>query len=194
MLRALFEFAFIEYPPNDWSCVFRIVPFEKFTYNVEGIILFYFMNFLCETCKKSLSNNRKYCLSCSLTRNPTNHNDGFKCIHRDVFDMLLGKLKGRKKPCNVKSSDLRKQWAKQKGICPYTGWHLKLPKTHLQKLSITPDRASIDRIDSTKGYTKDNIEFVSLMMQYAKNVWSREEVFFFLQSISNCTEEKRIAI
>jgi hypothetical protein len=51
--------------------------------------------------------------------------------------------------CTIDLIDLKSQWEKQKGICPYTGWHLVLLKTTNSKLPKTPDRASLDRIDSS---------------------------------------------
>jgi hypothetical protein len=50
----------------------------------------------------------------------------------------------------------------------------------------TPDRASLDRIDSKKGYVRGNVEFISLMAQYAKNEWSRGDVEKFLDSGQEC--------
>jgi len=44
-------------------------------------------------------------------------------------------------------------------------------KCFSDKIPKTPNRASLDRIDSSKGYVKGNIQFVSLIVQYAKNEW-----------------------
>ena len=101
------------------------------------------------------------------------------------FRRIYNSVKNRKKVCNISIYDLREQWEKQKGICPYTGWRLTLPEKSSSKLRKAPDRASLDRIDSSKGYTKDNIQFVSLMAQYAKHDWNEVEVIKFFKSVSN---------
>jgi hypothetical protein len=101
------------------------------------------------------------------------------CKHRN---------KSKKKKDRIVSitlEDLKSQWEKQKGICPYTGWQLKISEktTNGTCLSTTPDRASLDRIDSSKGYTKDNIQFVALIAQYAKNGWAGQEVLKFCRAV-----------
>ena len=81
--------------------------------------------------------------------------------------------------------DLKEQWDKQGGVCPYTGWVLQTPKNtaHYNQLGKTPDRASLDRIDSSKGYVRGNIQFVSLIVQYAKNGWDDVEVLKLCKAV-----------
>jgi hypothetical protein len=83
--------------------------------------------------------------------------------------------------------DLKKQWEKQRGICPYTGWQMKIAECQSPSKSIekSPDRASLDRIDSSKGYVKDNVQFVALIVQYAKNDWNGKVIFDFANAVSN---------
>ncbi len=73
---------------------------------------------------------------------------------------------------------LREIWLSQKGKCPYTGWDLTLPRDCM-KWPVNNNkmlRASLDRIDSDKGYEKQNIEFVTLMANYAKTTGTHEDV------------------
>jgi hypothetical protein len=86
---------------------------------------------------------------------------------------------------NITLEDLHALWTKQNGICPYTKLSLKL-SSHTKFPSHQPDvfnYASIDRIDSSKGYNKDNIEFVSLGINLLKNKFSKKQVLLFLQQI-----------
>jgi len=94
--------------------------------------------------------------------------------------------KKRNKHFDITLEDLKNQWEKQKGICPYTGWRMtNAPcQSPEKKIERTPNRASLDRIDSNKGYTVDNIQFVSLMAQYAKNSFSEEELFTFCEAVT----------
>ena len=99
-----------------------------------------------------------------------------------VSKMHIDKRKD-KRSHNITLQDLKEQWEKQKGICPYTGWTLITSETLKERVSKTPNRASLDRIDSTKGYEKDNIQFVSLISQYAKNGWSEDVLLEFAKAI-----------
>lgn len=119
---------------------------------------------------------------------------GYKCQDGDVspFRVFLRHAKGasgvgRKKECSLTLLDLKEQWDKQQGICPYTGWKMDNPNPcrHVNqgKMPMHIRRASLDRIDSSKDYTKDNIQFVSLIAQYAKNRFSEKELFEFCKAV-----------
>ena len=75
--------------------------------------------------------------------------------------------------CNLTLQDLKDVWDKQQGTCPYTGLILELPSTkpYTNKLA----KASLDRIDSSKGYTKDNIQFLSPYINFMKSDLTQEE-------------------
>ena len=74
-------------------------------------------------------------------------------------------------------------WNKQQGICIYS-------KVQLQKCSNINfnDRVysmSLDRIDSSKGYVKDNIQFISIAMNYLKNSMTHQEMLEIIELIKN---------
>lgn len=81
-------------------------------------------------------------------------------------------------------SDLKECWDKQQGKCIYKGNSLTLP-THSNTLVSEKynqwDVASIDRIDSKKPYTKDNIQFTSRTLNYAKHTMSDSSFHEFLE-------------
>jgi hypothetical protein len=81
-------------------------------------------------------------------------------------------------------ADLVEQWNKQGGICPYTGYTMTLPETSHKHLK-SPFMASMDRIDSSKGYVKGNVEFVCVSANFAKNSFPKEEMLKFWQNIPN---------
>ncbi len=101
------------------------------------------------------------------------------------FRWHLRNMRRRHKQCTVTLEDLQLQWDSQQGICPYTGWQLKQMSCGSRKFQLpkTPDRASVDRIDSSKGYEKGNIEFVAMIVQFAKNGWNREDVIDFCKAV-----------
>lgn len=99
------------------------------------------------------------------------------------FRWHLRNCKRRSKTFDITLEDLKKQWEEQKGICPYTGWQLKNMSSHTDRLPKTPDRASLDRIDSSKGYVKGNIHFVALIAQFAKSEWDEITLRNFAEAV-----------
>lgn len=79
---------------------------------------------------------------------------------------------------------LKELWEKQQGICPYTGIKMILPQTtNLSLKCKSLEKASLDRIDSTKQYTKDNVEFVCMAINLAKNNHTKKEMMSFIENI-----------
>ncbi len=78
---------------------------------------------------------------------------------------------------------LKELWEKQKGICPYTKFEMSLPRGVATKKNNSPLRASLDRIDSSRPYLKDNVEFVCVSVNYAKNGFSKEQMYNFFDSV-----------
>jgi hypothetical protein len=141
---------------------------------------------------------RTFCsLSClgkvSLSNIPFSKRDNKQWLRADnkadefsKFRWFLARAKQRKHIVDITLQDLKEQWEKQNGTCPYTGWVLKaMDGTNKTKqLPYTPDRASLDRIDSSKGYIKGNIQYVSMMAQFAKNKWADEQLVKFCKAVA----------
>jgi hypothetical protein len=94
-------------------------------------------------------------------------------------------LKNIKDSCRKKSkkyrvtlTDLKNLWESQNGICPYTGWKL----IHTNELN--PNKASVDRIDSAKGYFPGNIQFVALIANYAKSTFTENQLLEFCSAVA----------
>lgn len=127
---------------------------------------------------------------CSYNNLPKDSHNKYKLTIRVLdeysqFRSFMKTCKQRNKEVSITLQDLKNQWEKQNGVCPYTGWKLKtsISERHRDSIPMTPDKASLDRIDSSKGYEVGNIEFVSLMAQFAKNSWNREDVINFGKAI-----------
>ena len=92
--------------------------------------------------------------------------------------------KKKKKDFDLTTEYLKEIWNLQKGICPYTGIKMKLPKCGKDwDHTFTMDKMSLDRIDSDKGYIKGNVQFVCLGINYAKNKWSDSDMKLFIEKI-----------
>jgi len=61
---------------------------------------------------------------------------------------------------------------KQKGYCAITKHKMTIKLNCLYSISV-------DRIDSSKGYTKDNIQLVCQAMNFAKNAFANEDILKF---------------
>lgn len=71
----------------------------------------------------------------------------------------------QRKESNITAAYLKELWDEQKGVCPYTGWQLILPITSSRGWKSKQEkykRASLDRIDPSKGYVEGNVRFISL--------------------------------
>jgi hypothetical protein len=98
------------------------------------------------------------------------------------FREFINRARYRKKLGELSLQDLKEQWNKQNGICPYTGILLKFPQA--RKRYKIFETASLDRVDSTKLYEKGNVVFVSVPINYMKNTMSEEETIDFCKKIA----------
>jgi hypothetical protein len=89
----------------------------------------------------------------------------------------------RWKDFDLTIDDLKEQWELQEGICPYSKFNLELPiGTRKVHHSI---RASLDRIDSSKGYIKGNIRIISHLANKMKSNVSIELLITFANNVLN---------
>tara|TARA_B100001093_G_C26700334_1_gene958761 strand:+ start:67 stop:876 length:810 start_codon:yes stop_codon:yes gene_type:complete len=79
---------------------------------------------------------------------------------------------------DLKADDIKELIAKQNNKCVYTGYELEWSHNNNYK-------ASIDRIDSSKGYTKDNIQLVCFIVNQAKSDLSDDVFIDMCQKISS---------
>lgn len=83
---------------------------------------------------------------------------------------------------------LEQLFENQKGLCPITGFKITLEGS--QEFELKRFTASLDRIDSSKGYTKDNVWFVTLQANYMKSQLTLEELVRWCQRIVDHQKEK----
>lgn len=129
-------------------------------------------NFCSRTCvgKNNFKNFGENKSNYDISKHSKNKNDKYTKFRYHYRNILK-----RNKEVNVTIDDLKEIWEIQKGVCPYLGIELTL-NTYgkINKDSITS--ASLDRIDSKKGYIKGNVQWVSRAMNYLKNDMSEEQV------------------
>lgn len=118
-------------------------------------------NYCCRSCAgkfkvKNLKGNPKELI-------PNNKKDEYT-----NFRYYYRNAKRRFKSFNLTLEYLKQVWEQQFGICPYTGIKLKLA-TYLKNHNDPIFTASLDRIDSNKGYEIGNVQYVSTAINYMKN-------------------------
>lgn len=96
---------------------------------------------------------------------------------------FIRRIQKRKYETNLTLEDLKKLWENQKGICIYSKVQLILPS--IRKKNEYLYTASLDRIDSSLPYIKDNVQFISIAMNYLKNNMTHEEMLQALKIIKN---------
>jgi hypothetical protein len=104
---------------------------------------------------------------------------------RDEFTGLrefIRRAKKRNIDCDIDLVFLKELWDKQ-NICIYTGVQLVLPKNRGKNNLL--NTASLDRIDSNLGYLKNNVQFISIAANYAKNKLTHEDMINFCDLIIN---------
>lgn len=100
--------------------------------------------------------------------------------------VYMSKKNGKKKHLefNLDVNYLKEIWESQRGICPYSNLPMKLARTEKER-DYSPESASLDRIDSTKGYVVGNVEFVCLSINYAKHNFDKQDFVNFLSKLKS---------
>jgi hypothetical protein len=82
-----------------------------------------------------------------------------------IWSGILSKARERNLDVDVSIEDAWAQYEKQKGKCALTGWPIDF---NYGKGHYSDKTASLDRIDNTKGYVKDNIQWLHKDVNWMK--------------------------
>lgn len=119
-------------------------------------------------CSRKCAGKEKYRNQFDISQYAGNRKD----LH-SPFREHIRRINSRRKETDITIEYLKEIWESQKGICIYSGIQLVLPKTRNKENKIVT--ASLDRIDSSKGYLKGNVQFISSVINYMKSTLSHEE-------------------
>lgn len=119
---------------------------------------------------------RKYVTSCGCRRDQYDKIRGANNVlykgYKEVSSVYFGKLRRgalkRNLEFTITKKDIWDLYIKQNKKCALTGWNLSWDKR--EKL-----KCSVDRIDSSKGYTKDNIQIIERHLNVMKMALSQDE-------------------
>lgn len=150
-----------------------------------------FITILCRSCQKPFQkelSEYKYRRKQGYTRfycmNPCSKQINVYIPFQHLLHTVEKRSQKSQKGFDLDVEYLKDLWERQKGVCPYTGIKMGLPRNIKEKQFI-PDAPSIDRIDSSKGYVKGNIEFVCLSVNYAKNGFTKNQTIEFFDKVRN---------
>lgn len=134
--------------------------------------------------KARIDNMNSYCQACCKTTKSYQKQNQKKINTRKTFDGWLTNYLSNKKnyckregiDCNLTKKFLKTMWETQKQRCYYSNVELTFNIRAMNS-------ATLDRIDSIKGYTQDNVVWCSNAMNNMKNNFSLEKLNLFLQNI-----------
>lgn len=146
---------------------------DDFDFDIRGE----FRNFTdrrCKDCKK-----KQY-----LKRRASNRGK------KDINRLLLERWHGLKERSNIvvdfNWDYLKSLWDKQQGLCALSG----IPMTFIMFEGRIPTNVSVDRIDSSKDYTKDNIQLVCMAANQMKSDLKLDQLLYFCTKIIKKHENK----
>ena len=97
-----------------------------------------------------------------------------------LYDAARLKSKRRKLDFDLKFNDVLRQVAA--GTCRVTGIPFDMRAKPARGCDL-PFRASLDRIDNTRGYFRDNIQVVVKIYNHSKWTWNDEDVWLMAKGI-----------
>lgn len=122
--------------------------------------------------------NRK--ISPELLKHCNNRADEFSPF-REFIRRIRKRSLENKTEFDLDLQYLKDLWEKQNGKCAYTNISLKLPKYNQKGDRIYT--ASIDRINSSIGYIKGNVQYLSTAINFMKNDMTHENTLKLIKLI-----------
>lgn len=95
------------------------------------------------------------------------------------YKQLERSAKNRNISFCITQDDIKNKYKEQNGLCKLSGIEIKFSESPK-----TLGFASVDRIDSLKGYTKDNIQIVHLEVNRMKMDMSNQKFLFWCEKIA----------
>lgn len=113
---------------------------------------------------------------------------GYGNITGRFFSRTRSRAKKHGIPLTITAQDAWEQFLKQDGRCALTGISLEISRSLNANTSNT---ASLDRIDSALGYTKDNIQWVHKNINIMKHTFHQEDFITWCGLVVNYSKRKR---
>jgi len=136
----------------------------------------------CAKCGIAITDRRIDSRYCSVACRLENAKDNYRNLRKEsVFHTLRGivtcsrmRCKRRGREHDLDTDYLMELLGKQEGRCAISG-RLMLASQAGNRRQTHKDTVSVDRIDSSRGYTKDNVQLVTVLCNTAKSSFSMQD-------------------
>ena len=129
----------------------------------------------CKDCRKSVEDNRK--------RNSRGKED-IDSIINDRYWGMIDRAKRKGWSIDFDKQYLKELWIQQQGLCAIT----KIQMTLKLFNGRVPTNMSVDRIDSSKGYIKGNIQLICMAVNQMKSDLDMDTLLYFCREILDHAE------
>jgi hypothetical protein len=150
----------------------------------------------CTSCKKRFVCGRRgtlYCSrSCAFLDHPGKLFKGYESISGTYYSKLKIEARLRGIEFDVSIEYLWELFVKQKGKCSLSGIEITLEKSVTSaRKNCDLQTASLDRIDSGRGYFENNVQWVHKRINCMKNSDSDSEFIEWIEIVHNYQTKKR---
>ena len=130
--------------------------------------------------KKNTTKKAYVCKDCAKEKNRKykNTEKGYK---NNLWNNLVSNAKRRNIPVHICKEDIDLIYKEQKGLCAVTGMPMEYVSGVESKNSFG---VSVDRVDSNKGYTKDNVRLVCVRVNLIKMEMTDEQMEYWCNAIT----------
>lgn len=126
----------------------------------------------------------RQCLKCSFTKNYKENE-----LSPSVWKTMKANAARKGRELYVSREYVIQLFLLQNKKCALSGIPIEFAKSN-NEYKNGKQTASLDRIDSSKGYTKDNIQWVHKDINKMKNVFSEDKLIFYCEHIYKYSLEK----
>lgn len=126
----------------------------------------------------------KACRKCNgvrLRNSNSPHWKGWGEIPGFAWSKILREAENRSLSVEITIQDAWNLFVRQGGVCKLSGLPIAFRKSHASEAAT----ASLDRIDSSKGYTLDNIQWVHKDINRMKNMFDQKWYFKVCKMVSD---------
>lgn len=148
--------------------------------------------------RKNRNNKSTYCKNCALKDSKTKADK-----YKGTFDYAIRNMNSRIKK-KIKTGKnynkelvyeldidfLKELYNKQDGKCAISGLPLTYEKSKTGKGGIIPTNMSLDRIDNSKGYRRDNVQLLCTIINVMKHTSTEDELLIYCNAIIKNNKKK----
>jgi hypothetical protein len=103
---------------------------------------------------------------------------------KDLLEKCKGRAKNKDWEFNLNLLHLINLWHNQKGLCAVSGLPMETESGIRNKIGVNPFVVSVDRINSSIGYTKTNTQLVCFAVNQMKSNFTENQFKFWIRTIS----------